>query len=237
VAARPTHAASIEQDPTEAPIGQLTREEKPLLMGAQRAGPEPFSIGGVSYKQDHDTIWFFGEVRNDGDQPRESIELRVNLLDADGKEIASKTGFASMSYLKPGEISPFSVLFTKDDGAAPFARYALEARSSKANFRPGYTYRDLSVLPEPQARQDQYGFIKVSGRVRNDGDQAAKFVQVFAVFYDMAGQVVGTASGYAETDNDAPLAAGKDARFELQGIIFSGRPARYRLFAEGSKAD
>src|SRR5439155_1245493 len=108
---------------------------------------------------------------------------------------------------KPGEISPFSVLFTKDDRAAPFARYVIEVRSKKADFQPSYTYRDLSVLPSPQARQDQYGFIKISGRVRNNGGQAAKFVQVYAVFYDQQGSVVGLASGYAETANDAPLAA------------------------------
>jgi len=243
VVARPTRAATtIEQDPIEIPPSSaaaavsLVRVDAPLLTDAKRGGPEPFSIGGVSYKQDDDSVWFFGEVRNDGQQARESIELRVNLLDATGQEIASHTGYASMSYLDPGEISPFSVLFTKDDGAAPFASYTIEVRSSKADFKPGYTYRDLSVLQGPQAREDQYGFFKISGRVRNDGDQAARFVQIYAVFYDSAGQVVGLASGYAETANDAPLAAGADARFELQGVIFSGTPARYRLFVEGSRA-
>ena len=240
--ARPTRAASvIEQDAppagaTELPAAPLIQESEPLLTDAQPAGPEQFSIGGVSYKQNNDTLWFFGEVRNGGSTARESIELRVNLLDANGNEIASKKGYASMSYLKPGEISPFSVLFTKDDQAAPFAQYKIEVRSSKADFKPGYTYRDLSVLPGPQAWRDQYGFIKISGRVRNTGDQAAKFVQVFAVFYDQQGMVVGLADSYAESANDAPLAAGADERFEIQGVIFSGAPARYRLFAEGSKA-
>jgi serine/threonine-protein kinase len=241
--AAPTRSAAvIERDPTEgpepsgAPAVALTREDAPLLANAKRGGPEPFSIGGISSKKDHDTVWFFGEVRNDGEQPRESIELRVNLLDAAGKEIASKTGYASMSYLKPGETSPFSVLFTKDDAPPAFAKYEIEIRSSKADFKPGYTYRDLSILPDPQARQDQYGFFKISGRVRNDGKQAAQYVQVFAVFYDQVGRVVGLASGYTETTNDAPLAPGVDARFEVQGIIFSEAPARYRLFVEGSKA-
>ena len=118
-----------------------------------------------------------------------------------------------------------------------FDQYKIEVRSSKADFKPGYTYRDLSVLPSPQARQDQYGFIKISGRVRNDGEQPAKFVQIYAVFYDQQGMVVGLANSFAETANDAPLAAGADARFELQGVIFSGVPARYRLFVEGSKAN
>jgi serine/threonine protein kinase len=240
--ARPTRAAiAIEQDPTpasatEPPAAPLIQENAPLLTNAQKIGPESFSIGGVSSKQNEDTLWFFGEVRNDGSAARESIELRVNLLDAAGQEIASKIGYASMSYLKPGEISPFSVLFTKDDRAAPFAQYKIEVRSSKADFKPGYTYRDLSVLPNPQARPDQYGFIKISGRVHNNGGQAAKFVQIFAVFYDQQGIVVGLANSYAETANDAPLAAGADTRFDLQGLIYSGAPARYRLFVEGSQA-
>ena len=44
------------------------------------------------------------------------------------------------------------------------------------------------------------------------------------MFYGQEGQVVGIANGYA------------DARFELQGIVFSAQPARYRLFVEGSQA-
>jgi len=242
-AARPTRPAIvIEQDPTpagatELPAAQLTQENAPLLIDAQPIGPEQFSIGGVSSKQNDDTLWFFGEVRNDGSAARESIEVRVNLLDTDGKEIASKVGYASMSYLKPGEISPFSVLFSKDDAPPLFARYVIEVRSSKADFKPGYTYRDLSVLPGAQAREDQYGFIKISGRVRNDGEQPARFVQIYAVFYDQKGSVVGLANSYAETASDAPLAAGDEARFELQGIIFSGVPARYLLFVEGSRAN
>ena len=232
----------IEQDPTpagatELPAAPLILVTEPLLTNAQKIGPESFSIGGVSSKQNDDTLWFFGEVRNDGSAARESIEVRVNLLDTAGQEIASKVGYASMSYLKPGEISPFSVLFSKDDAPPSFARYVIEVRSSKAGFQPGYTYRDLSVLPSVQAREDQYGFIKVSGRVRNDGEQPAKFVQIYAVFYDQQGSVVGLSNGYAETADDAPLAASAEARFELQGIIFSGVPARYRLFVEGSKAE
>jgi hypothetical protein len=239
--ARPTGSAIvIEQDPTPSeaavPAAPLIHEPAALLAGAQPGGPESFSIGGVSHKQNNGTLWFFGEVRNDGSAARESIELRVNLLDAAGKEIASKVGYASMSYLKPGEISPFSVLFSKDDAPPLFASYKIEVRSTKADFKPGYTYRDLSILPSPQVRQDEYGFITISGRVHNDGEQAAKFVQVYAVFYDQQGSVVGLASTFAEEANDAPLDAGGDARFEVQGIIFSGTPSRYRLFAEGSQA-
>ena len=68
-----------------------------------------------------------------GSAARETIEVRVNLLDAAGKEIASKIGYASLSYLKPGEISPFSVLFSKDDTRR---RHSPATRSRFAAARP-----------------------------------------------------------------------------------------------------
>jgi eukaryotic-like serine/threonine-protein kinase len=236
-AARPTQsAAAVETDPTAEPDTptELEPESQPLLTNAKQAGPEQFSVGGLSYKQAKDSIWFFGEVRNDGKEERETIKIRINLFGANGKEVASKVGFASRSYLKPGEISPFSVLFSDADLPPPFADYQVEVSSSKATFQPGYTYRDLSIAAGPQVKRDQYGFIKVSGRVRNSGEKPAKFVQVFAVFYDRDGNVVGIGNSYAEVANDAPLDAGADARFELQGIVFSAPPARYHLFVEGS---
>jgi len=131
--ALPTRSALvIEHDPTpasaiELPTTPLILVTDPLLINPQSSGPESFSIGGVSSRQNNNTLWFFGEVRNDGSVARESIQLRVNLLNAAGNEIASTVGYTSRSYLKPGEISPFSVLFTKDDQVAAFTILARKA--------------------------------------------------------------------------------------------------------------
>jgi hypothetical protein len=229
--AAPLPTGPGEAEPTPAPP---TRVDQPLAK-LEQSGPEPFSAGGITYRKDR-TLWFFGEVRNDGDEAREAIQVRVNLLDMNGKEIASKAGFASMSYLKPGEVSPFSVLFDEGETPAEFAEYRIEVSSSKGDFQIGYAYRDLSVTGEPQSRRDEYGFVEIKGRVRNGGQAPAKFVQIFAVFYDDAGNVVGIANTFAETSNDAPLAPGAEARFEIEGVVFSGPATRYRLFAEGSNA-
>jgi hypothetical protein len=202
------------------------------------SGPEPFSVGNLSVGTVGQALWIFGEVRNDGQESREAVQVRVNLLDAAGKELASQEGFAHLSYLKPGEISSFSVLFSDQNPPPPtYASYAIEVRSRKADFQPGYTIRDLRVGDDPRVGKDTLGFLTLRGSVRNSGEAPARYVHIFVVFYDVAGAVVGVADSFAETEEDKVVAAGAEARFEVQGLIFTGKPASYRIFAQGSSAD
>jgi hypothetical protein len=62
-------------------------------------------------------------------------------------------------------------------------------------------------------------------------------VHIFVVFYDAAGAVVGVADSFAETADDKIVAAGAEVPFEVQGLIFTSKPASYRTFAQGSSAD
>ncbi|MFN8480413.1 MAG: protein kinase [Kouleothrix sp.] len=227
--ARPS--AAPRPSPTSVPLAEVPAA---LLNAAQAVGPEPFSIGGVSVRKDTDTVWFFGEVRNDAKEARESVEVRVILRDNAKQEVGSKRGFVDQHYLKPGEVAPFSILFTKDDRPPPFTAYDFEVISKPADFQLGYSYRELT-LSDVHAQRNDLGFIEVQGRVQNSGEQPTKFVQVSAIFYDAQGQVVGTSSGFAQTPNDDPLAAGVTARFEISAVVFSAPPTRYRLFVEGSQ--
>lgn len=227
--ARPS--AAPRPSPTPVPLAEVPAA---LLNAAQAVGPEPFSIGGVSVRKDTDTVWFFGEVRNDAKEARESVEVRVILRDNAKQEVGSKRGFVDQHYLKPGEVAPFSILFTKDDRPPPFTTYDFEVISKPADFQLGYSYRELT-LSDVRAQRTDLGFIEVQGRVQNSGEQPTKFVQVSAIFYDAQGHVVGTSSGFAQTPNDDPLAAGATARFEISAVVFSAPPTRYRLFVEGSQ--
>ena len=227
--ARPS--AAPRPSPTPVPLAEVPAA---LLNAAQAVGPEPFSIGGVSVRKDTDTVWFFGEVRNDAKEARESVEVRVILRDNAKQEVGSKRGFVDQHYLKPGEVAPFSILFTKDDRTPPFTTYDFEVISKPADFQLGYSYRELT-LSDVRAQRTDLGFIEVQGRVQNSGEQPTKFVQVSAIFYDAQGKVVGTSSGFAQTPNDDPLAAGATARFEISAVVFSAPPTRYRLFVEGSQ--
>jgi serine/threonine-protein kinase len=240
---RPTSPATTGQPIPTSESGRplqevdLERAAEPRLDRVVSSGPEPFSVGNLSIGVIGEALWVFGEVRNDGQESREGVVVRINLLDAAGKELDSQTGVTHMSYLAPGEISSFSVLFSGRIAPPKYASYAVEVRSSKAGFQPGYTIRDLSIGDELRVGKDSFNFLKLSGRVRNTGAAAARYVHVYAVFYDAAGAVVGVADTFAETGEDKTIAPGAEARFEVQALIFTGQPARYRLFAQGSRAD
>jgi hypothetical protein len=221
-------------------LGEVDLEQiaETRLDKVEASGPESFSVGNMKFGMVGESLWIFGEVRNDGKEPRETVEVRVNLLDAAGKELASQTGYAHLSYLDPGEISSFSVLFSGDNAPpADYAGYAIEIRSRAANFHPGYTIRDLRVGEDLRVGKDSLNFLKLRGSVRNTGDVAAKYVHIYAVFYDAEGAVIGVADSFAQTGEDEIVAAGAEAPFEIQALIFTGKPARYRMFAQGSRAD
>ena len=245
VAARPSPRPTFaEFDPPATPVAADTPVPAPapalvrdaLLTDPQPVGPEPFSVGGVSYRKDEDSVWFFGEVRNDAKQARESVAVRVILRDGAGNELASKQGFADLDYLEPGQVAPFSVLFTKDDAPPPFESYDFEVISKQADFQLGYSYRQLELAGPASARRDEYGFVKVSGRVKNVGERPAQYIEIIGVFYDGAGRVVGITSSFADLPGESALAAGAEARFDLQGVVFSAPATRYRLVLQGSKA-
>lgn len=61
-------------------------------------------------------------------------KIRILLLDAAGKELLSATGYADRKLPQPGDISPFSVLFTDDGGPLPkYHSYRAEVRSRPAD--------------------------------------------------------------------------------------------------------
>jgi serine/threonine-protein kinase len=237
--AAPTAELPFAQPPAELPplpAGPFQRIDEPILRGEFAAGPAQASVGSLSYGAVGDGIWFMGLVRNDGDDPHERVEVRVSLLDAQGNELASESGFSKRAYLNPNEVSPFFVIFSSKAELLPkIARLSVETTSDEADFQLGYSYRGLAV-PEEPAQEQQFGSLSLKGRVRNTGDAPAAFPQITAVFYDAEGRVVAIVDGIADGNGEKRvLEPGKEARFELQGVIFTGTPQRYWLFVEGSK--
>ncbi|GAB4217086.1 MAG: hypothetical protein OHK0022_58970 [Roseiflexaceae bacterium] len=226
--------------PTTGPItaGALERIDAAPQALAQQAGPQPFTVLGMTRYNTRSDIWFIGEVRNDGDQPREQIEVRINLLDGEGNEVASENGFANLNYLAPGEVAPFTVLFNGDtEPIPPFERLEIEVRGDPADFYLKYTLRTLS-FDQIEMRPSGRSSFELEGVLRNTGEEPVRFSEVLVVFYGDDGRVVGTTSAYADEDNeDNILAPGKTAPFSTYSGILSGQPVRYRVVAEGSRVN
>ncbi|MEM8530434.1 MAG: protein kinase [Chloroflexota bacterium] len=218
------------------PEDQLQWRMTTTLQNEQQIGPELFTVGNMSYAYIGDSLWFFGEVRNDGETPRESVMVRISLLNEDGQELASDTGFTSMSYLNPGEISPFQVLFSEEElSETPPTSYVMEVRSDEADFELGYTIRDITIVDEPRELRESSQIV-LRGSVYNEAEGPTQFVNVKAIFYDTDGAVVGIGDTYAETDiPDDILPPGENGTFDMRSIIFTGIPTSYRLMVEGSR--
>ena len=90
-----------------------------------------------------------------------------------------RTGYAHLSYLEPGEISSFSVLFGRDNPPPPaYKSYSIEVRSRKADFQPGYTIRALRIGDELRVGKDSLNFLKLRGSTQNTGDAPAQYVHL-----------------------------------------------------------
>jgi hypothetical protein len=158
----------------------------------------------------------------------------VLLLDAAGQELRSNTGYAAREYLEPGQISPFTVLFTDDDAPIPaFDSYRIEVRSGDADLELRTTVRELRV-DAPSFGGTQYGgSVGVRGTVSNRASVPAQYTEVLVVFYDAEGQVVGVGSTYADTGDSKVIAPGGSAPFDLNFVVLSGKPQSAYVFAEG----
>lgn len=220
------------------PEDQLQWRMETTLQNEQQVGPETFTVGNMSYGYIGDSLWFFGEVRNDGETPRESVEVRISLLNDEGLELVSDIGFTSMSYLNPEEISPFRVLFSEELlPDTPPTSYVMEVRGDEADFELGYTIRDITIVNEPSELRERTQIL-LRGSVRNEAEGPTQFINVQAIFYDANGAVVGLSDTYAEPDTpDDILPPGENASFDMRSIIFTGAPTSYRLLVEGSRAN
>lgn len=210
----------------------LARVERSMFVDAQQVKSEPFSIAGLSHDtSDGGQVSFLGEIRNDWDTPRESIQIQITLLDAQGGNAGYAEGFVD-GYLAPGEIAPFRIIFSGQKWPK-FDSYRIETHSRAADFQLGYVVkglevRDVSIAP------NSFSF-GLKGTAVNTSDQAVKFVQIEATFYDSTGHVVGVDRLFGDIEEQAVLAPGASARFESSFVSLLGQPATYRLMVYGSK--
>ena len=81
---------------------------------------------------------------------------------------------------------------------------------------------------------DSIGYFHVVGEVQNNAPESMKFVEITSTFYDAAGKVVGTSSGYTDMDTLLP---GQTSPFEilLTDEQQSQKIDNYKLSVSGDK--
>ncbi len=141
-------------------------------------------------------VHLFGQIKNISNEPQKDVAIHVTFYDIHGKYIGNTSGIASIRSINPGQVSPFEIIFLDKDKSKLFSDYVLNLTSKIGNQKP-----ESILLSSSKSRADLFGYYYVSGRIFNNGDEAATNVLAIASFFDDKGKIIGLSSAIAEPSN------------------------------------
>jgi murein DD-endopeptidase MepM/ murein hydrolase activator NlpD len=191
--------------------------------------PIPFNVQGVAcYETPVSSLWCLGEVVNTVAAPVINVQMRVTLLDADGRRIAEADTFVAADLIPPGERSPFGVLFVDPPAGWAVPRATIVRGQAAGELAAPYVpISAIDVEGKPSGPQ-----FEISGRVQNDdAGRAAGSVSVIVTAYNAEGLVTGFRQEAVALEE--PLAPGATAPFSLLLTVHGGAPTDFSVTALG----
>jgi len=177
------------------------------------------------------SFYALGKVTNSSAFVIDKPKVIAVLLDAQGNEVGTDFGFAERDALGPDQSSPIKILI-KDPPA--HASINFEVVVKKASYVPGEV-EGLRVEPgAPQAAQFGDNRWEIDGKVFNEGDTPAKFVQIQILALDAEGEYVGIDSTFADAD---VLAPGSSARWKALSVSTAGEVDHFEFSVNGRPAN
>jgi LysM repeat protein len=175
--------------------------------------PTPAPVGVVITNSAHyltpvGSLWVLGEVYNPTNEPLENIQVRVGLMDAGGREIASDLTFTVLDFIPANGRSPFGILFAEPPpGVAGFQAIIVRAEPSYSNAN---RYAQLQVTAAQIERAG--AAYHVTGTATNSGASNALDALIAVTVYDADHRV----TGYRLVSlPDEQLTAGAAAPFDV----------------------
>ena len=183
-----------------------------------------YGSSGTSY-------YILGEVTNTSPFAIGQPKVNVVLLDAQGQEVGTDFGFAEADALDAGASAPIKILVSDPPEHAEI-RYELVPK------KPFYIPAKVSGLRvepmPPKAARFGNNRFEIEGKVFNEGEQPAKFVEVVIKGVNAEGKIVGLDSTYADGD---VLAPGSMARFKALSVATSGPVDHFEFSVDARPAD
>jgi hypothetical protein len=213
--------------PEPTPSSQVT----PTLVA--RASPTPTPLLGFETRGDNfyddpvGSLRFLFEVSNTNDLATERLRAVVRLLDADGQVVASRSGYARMDVLAPGQSAPVMVVFFLS--SPDFASYEIIIEARDADYLPELLHGGLQITEET-TRVGEWVPYEVLGQVNNVADVDAESVTLTVTCYDARGRVVAIGTGRPE---EREIEARESSEFLVTVGTTAGEVATCTVQAEG----
>ncbi|MFB3889099.1 MAG: FxLYD domain-containing protein [Candidatus Bathyarchaeia archaeon] len=175
------------------------------------------------------SYYIVGEVQNVGNQAYKYVEVIATFYNTNGSVVGTEFTYIELYVLHPSAKSPFKILFLEKNVVPLIDHYSLSVSYDPATARPG----NLKILSNT-SYVGQTGNLHVVGEIQNNGNNTANYVEVFATFYDTAGNVVAEESTFS---NPSTLSAGQKAPFDILFVEKARVPLidHYVLTAESNE--
>jgi len=127
-----------------------------------------------------------GEVENTGDVAIKFVEIEATYYDVNNTLLATEDSYMTLNTLNPGRKSPFDITLMNEVLAAKVNNYSLTVLSFSVT-----SSKPIGLeIPSHTSYIDGWGWMTISGDIKNIGTITAAFVKVVATCYDTGGNVV-----------------------------------------------
>ena len=152
-----------------------------------------------------EAFYVLGFVTNTSPFVIDKPKVTAVLLDKAGKEVATRDGYAECDSLGPKATAPIKLLIS-DPPIHDHLKF--EVVASKASYiapqAPGLRL-EIGEAPHPTFGTSW----TVTGKVFNDGQHPARFVNIQVLAFDVKNHLVGLDSAYVDGESVAPGASGR----------------------------
>lgn len=217
-------------DAPETPEAVTTLSPTPTV---PRPSPTPTSSPVLQthseniYEDPVGSLRFLLDVENANEYPVERVRASVLLRDGEGCTVASRSAYARLDLLNPGERASVMVVFFL---ASPdFVTHDIRLEAQKADYMTQLLSTTLEIV-DPAGRVGEWVPYEVLGEVHNTGSLDAEAVTLAVTCYDIQGKIVAIGTGRPD---DRTILAGESAEFLVSLGAVTGNVDECRVQVEG----
>lgn len=220
----PTATEEILDTPTPEPTIEEATEtpeeatEEPTVEGTETPSDEPTAItkdfdflDQSDYTDSLGDAVVVGLIKYLGDVPIGSVEIAVELEDADHKLLATESASIVPSLVKPGGLIPFKATFSNPPSDYEYYNTTVQGDEVDQSILDLYT-DDFEVVQSNIVQGSDPSTPRLVGKVKNTGSDNANDTEVIAALLDSTGEVLDVDSAYTTLSSISP---GDQSAFEI----------------------
>jgi hypothetical protein len=135
-------------------------------------------ISSSSYTDSIGALHVVGELQNTSPDPRDYVQIVSTLHDASGNIVDTGFTYSEVEVLRPGEKSPFEVIFSNEQQVQKTQRYEISSITGEVSQEKPANLK----LNFGDSYYDSVGAAHVVGEVTNNGPGLSHYTQISGTF-------------------------------------------------------